>query len=298
MSWNLRRWTWRLASPLFVGTTPSGALKRCRIYVPARPLWGAITSELARLEGDKGPKYQQVGDTLREQARFSYLFPAERVGNDWLAWLPEYHDGVGLVWAREGGGDRNAVLADRQIRRQLLGTRPATSIDPGSDSALDGSLRETECVQTWWRRGGGAANDPVAMVGYVFVRNGSDLTQRLSALDRIFIGGDTRYGLGRLDLVATIPATTFFGATVDLDQAHPHVVASRLLAHVLSHDDLPMCGEQESVGGWDMTGRQQDRRISGPAWTPGSRSWDGKDRSWAVTETGLARFEEPVQRDG
>jgi hypothetical protein len=287
VTWELYRWTWRVVSPLFIGTTPSGALNRCRVYVPARPLWGAITAELARLEGDKEPQYRQVGDALREHAGFSYLFPAERGGDDWPAWLPEYREGAGLVWAREGC---EAVLADRNIRRQLLGTRPATAVDPDSDSALDGSLRETECVQTSWRRGEGTTSDPVAMVGYVFVRRESDLAQRLPALDRIFLGGDTRYGLGRLDRVAMTRAPTLFGATVDLGQANPHVVASRVLAHVLFHEELPMCGEQEALGGWDMTGHQQDRRISGPAWTPGSRPLDGRSRTWAIVESGMARL--------
>lgn len=290
MTWILYRWTWRVASPLFVGATPSGALNRCRVYVPARPFWGAITAELARLQGDNHPKYQQVGEDLRKHARFSYLFPAERIGDEWRAWLPEYREGAGLVWAREGG---DAVLADRNLRRQLLGTRPATAVDPDSDSALDGSLRETECVQTWWRRSDGSANNPVALVGYVFIRKDRDeFVTRLSALEQLFIGGDTRYGLGRLDHVAMRLATTVFGEAVDLAQPNPHVIASRVFAHVPFRDDLPMCGEQEALGGWDMTGRQQDRRVSGPAWTPGSRSLEEGSRNWAIVESGMARLAE------
>jgi hypothetical protein len=284
VTWSCYRWTWRVESPLFVGTTPSGALNRCRVYVPARPLWGAITAELARLEGEEEPQYQHVGDALRKQARFSYLFPAESIGDEWRAWLPEYREGAGLVWAREGS---DVVFADRQIRRQLLGTRPATAIDPDSDAALDGSLRETECVQTRWRRGDSVANAPVAMVGYVFVCSNGELARRLEALDRIFIGGDTRYGLGRLVRVARTPATSLFGAPVDLGRGDPHVVASRLLAHAPWRDDLQMTGEQEALGGWDMTGRHSDRRMSGPAWTPGSRCEDSGDRGWDLLDSGM-----------
>jgi len=287
VTWDLYRWTWRVRSPLFIGATPSGALNRCRVYVPARPLWGAITAELARLEGDKDPRYRQVGDELREHARFSYLFPAERSGDDWRAWLPEYREGTGLIWAREDG---EAVLADRNFRRRLLGTRPATAVDPDSDSALDGSLRETECVQIWWRRGEGTATDPVAMVGYVFVRKDRDLARRLPALDRIFIGGDTRYGLGRLDRVAMTPATTVFGNTVDLGQPNPRVVASRVFAHVLFHDDLAMCGDQEALGGWDKTGQQEDRMISLLALMPGSTTHE--PASWSLDSSGLWKYEE------
>ncbi|MFB3855490.1 MAG: hypothetical protein ACE148_16960 [Vicinamibacterales bacterium] len=268
MTWILYRWTWRVASPLFIGTTPSGALNRCRVYVPTRPLWGAITAELARLEGDKDPQYRQVGEVLREQARFSYLYPAERAGDDWRAWIPEYREGAGLVWARE---DSDVAVAGRRFCRALLWTRPGTAIDPDNDSALDGSLRETECVQTHWRHGDGSHGSAVGLVGYVFLRDGADVGDRLSTLGTLFIGGDTRYGLGRLERVAMAPANTFFGATVALHLVEPHVLAHRALGHALVDNRAPMCGEQEAIGGWDMTGHEQGPRISGPVWTPGSR---------------------------
>jgi len=48
MSWTLYRWVWRLEAPLFLGMPPSGSLNRCRLYVPACNLWGALTAELAQ----------------------------------------------------------------------------------------------------------------------------------------------------------------------------------------------------------------------------------------------------------
>jgi hypothetical protein len=83
------------------------------------------------------------------------------------------------------------------------------------------------------------------------------------------------------------PATTLFGAPVDLEHANPQVVASRLLAHVAFRDDLPMRGEQEALGGWDMT---QPQRISGPAWTPGSRSLREPNPTWAILDSGMAQL--------
>jgi hypothetical protein len=268
MSWQLFRWAWRLDGPLFVGASPAGALNRCRLHVPARAIWGAVTAELARLEGDDDQRYRTVGEELHQNARFSYLYPAELVGKDWLAWLPEYREGVGLVWVREAA---NAAIADRRFRRMLLWTRPATAIDPENDSALHGSLRETECVQPHWRRDDESPGTPVGMAGYLFLRNGEDLAKRLSALTPLFIGGDTRYALGRIERVAMVPANGFFGAMVVLDDREPRIFTKRTLGHALALDGTPMCGEQEAIGGWDMTGQWQGRRISGPIWTPGSQ---------------------------
>lgn len=268
MTWSLYRWTWRLESPLYLGMPPAGSVNRCRLYVPARAVWGAVTAELARLEGDNDQRYAEVGKELRSDARFSYLYPAELVGKEWLAWLPEYRERDGLVWVREAA---NAALGDRPFRRLLLWTRPATAIDPNTDSALDGSLRETECVQPHWRRGDDSSGSPAGMAGYVFLRNGEDLAKRLSGLGTLFVGGDTRYGLGRIERVAMEPASAFFGATVALDDGEPHVSTERALGHALAPDGTPMWGELEAIRGWDMTGQQPGRRISGPVWTPGSK---------------------------
>jgi len=261
-------------------------VNRCRLYVPARAVWGAVTAELARLEGDDDQRYAEVGKELRSDARFSYLYPAELVGKEWLAWLPEYRERDGLVWVREAA---NATLADRRFRRVLLWTRPATAIDPNTDSALDGSLRETECVQPRWRRGDEPPGSPVGMVGYVFLRNGKGLAKRLSALSTLFVGGDTRYGLGRMERVAMVPAKGFFDATVELDAEEPRIFTTkRTLGHALALNGPPICGEQEAIGGWDMTVQQQSRRISGPAWTPGSKIV-GKDAipGFRINEHGL-----------
>ncbi len=289
MSWSLHRWTWRLASPLFVGATPSGVLNRCRVYLPARPLWGALTAELARREANGEPAYREVGDDLHEHVRLSYLYPAESGGADWVSWLPQYRAGDGLCWVREGSDDS---VADRRFRRRLLWTRPGTAIDPDNDSALDGSLRETECVQTRWRHDDGTPGSPVAMVGYVWVRQNAGLLDRVSTVTTLFVGGDIRYGLGRLDRASIEPASTMFGATVELDRDEPRILTGRLLAHAQPSGNVRICGDMEAVGGWDMTGQQQDRRISGPVWMPGSRCEDGQALTWEMLQSGMHRLVE------
>lgn len=81
MSWSLHRWVWQLEAPLYVGMPPAGTLNRCRLYVPARAIWAAITADLARNGRNGFPKYAELGKQLREQARFTYLFPAEHLGD-------------------------------------------------------------------------------------------------------------------------------------------------------------------------------------------------------------------------
>ena len=283
MSWTLYRWTWRLEAPLFVGAPPAGSLNRCRLYVPSRALWGALTAELARRRKNGFPSYETEGATLHENTRFTYLFPAECAGKHWRAWLPQYELRSGLVWRREDPQDGERDLADRQMRLRLMDARPGTAIDPDSDSAEEGSLRETECVLPLWRNNG----SPVAFAGYVFLKN--DVAE-LRDITVLFLGGDTRYGLGRLRSVGEwTSASDVFGAQVDLNQGAPSVRSNRLLAH--THQDAggpEIIGSQESLAGWDRTKAVSFQSLSEtPLWTPGSRIRnDGQAKDWEISEDG------------
>jgi len=294
MSWALYRWTWRLESPLFVGTTLSGSLNRCRLYVPARALWGAMTAELARGNaGDEFPNYDDVGKKLKSKVRFGYLFPAEEVDSGWRAWLPGYELGKGLVWRREeDDGSHDSVRTEREMRLRLLGTRPGTAIDPGADVASEGSLRETECLNTHCRDEAGGRGSPVAMVGYVFLLQDAPL---IRAIHLLTLGGDIRYGLGRLRRVGSLAAAAkLFLDDVELSGEDPVVFTDRLLAHghVAGDRSEGARGQVERLAGWDF-GDSHIRHIGGPFWVPGtifstdkSVSEDGK-MAWSIGEDGL-----------
>ena len=223
MSWSLYRWVWLLESPLSVGSTPAESLNRCRLYVSARALWGALTAELARQQASEFPNYRVVGDKLQQEVRFTYLFPAKQVEGKWHAWLPNYGKGRGLLWCRESDGTGASKLHERKFRRQIIWAWPGTAIDPSSDTAAEGSLRETECLNVRWRRDDGGGNSRVAMAGYVFLHNKSNLKELLDNLTYITVGGDTRYGYGRLRRIAMEPATKAFGKEVNLQKEDPMV---------------------------------------------------------------------------
>lgn len=290
MSWALFRWVWQLEAPLHVGMPPAGSLNRTRLYVPARALWGALTAELSRREAqdDKAPPYQAVGASLKDGYRFTYLFPAEQNDMGWKAWLPTYFEGVGAAWHRED--DRGAVVSDRAFRRRLLFTRPGTSIDASTDAADDGALRETECIETRWRGERGQGVGPVAMVGYAFIRTAKVEDKyppergRIEALDTLFVGGDTRYGLGRLRRVSfdAVARGGAFGAAVTLDGSSPQAESSWVLAH--ANAGALLSGALELLSGWDRDAIRSLEQAA-PLWQPGSRA--ATALRWSIEEDGL-----------
>lgn len=289
MSWSLFRWTWLLEAPLYVGTAPAGSLNRCRLYVPARALWGALTAELAPRQAVTLPQYEQVGKALQEHTRFTYLYPAEKDGERWRAWLPRYERGNGLVWRREDRIDRGPDPTHRAFRMRLLGTRPATAIDPSSDTAAEGSLRETECMNTRWREEDRTPDSLVALVGYVLLRIGAP---ELRAVEAIAAGGDTRYGLGRLQRIQWTEASRVFGRAVKLEDAEPSIESDLLRAHADASGDLNgrIRGQREALGGWDY-GKRGVQRIAGALWMPGSRL--DSARPWILASNGLWRVPKP-----
>ncbi len=287
MSWSLFRWVWRLEAPLFVGMHPAGALNRCRPYVPARALWGAVTAETARLKSGEGfPKYEGVGDEVKRSCRFTYLFPAEKRDGRFLAWLPKFEKEKGLRWRLQGCGESRS---DRDFRRRLLDTRPGTAIAPESDSALEGSLRHTECIGPWWRDSNsqGETAAPVLLLGYVFWQD-SNFHRQLQDIETLFIGGDTRYGLGKIRRIDTLSDdTAVFGKPVRPDREHPEIGSDIVLGHAPEGGgDEGMQGAKELLGGWDQRSPWKGGKL---AWAPGScdtSHTDEKPVYWSIDREG------------
>ncbi|NLX19894.1 MAG: hypothetical protein GXY53_11550 [Desulfobulbus sp.] len=287
MTWTVIRWVWQLKAPLFIGTHPAGALNRCRLYVPSRPMHGAVTSELARLNGDENSKFPDYGKFGREvgiNCRFTYLFPAEKQDDKFLVWTPQFKMENGIQWYCHDG---ERCLPDRDFRRCLLDPRPGTAIDPESDSASEGTLRETECINPWWRASNSQGDpNPVLLLGYVFLRNNS-FCRQLDSINTLFVGGDTRYGLGkicRVDWREVYGDLSVFGKQVHLDEKHFKIESDIVWGHALENGQFQfqdqMQGMQELLGGWDR-GNPWQRKL---AWIPGSFSEQSK--TWSIDEYG------------
>ncbi len=284
MSWRLYRWVWLVESPLAVGAPPAGSLNRCRLYVPARTLWGALTAERARATvGAERPKYKEVGETLARDTRLTYLFPAEPDGDRWMTWLPRHEEGRGLVWRRE---DDVSDIEDRAFRRRLMTSRANTAINPRSNAADEGSLRETECVADRWRDSGAR----VAMVGYVFLAPGTDFWAAPNLV--IQLGGDTRYVLGRLRLIEPLEESNVWGRrTVPVGSGSPSVCSRTVLAHADATDGVAEepRGALELLAGWDR-GQLQALDSGRPLWAPGS-SW-AQELDWEIASNGIWKLQQ------
>lgn len=290
MTWTALRWVWRLEAPLFVGMPPAGALNRCRPYVPARVLWGAVTAEISRSRnGESFPDYGKLGWEVALNCRFTYLFPAEKRGDKFLAWMPKFERMRGVQWYCHGGEES---LSDRDFRRRLLDSRPSTAIAPESDSASEGTLRETECINPWWRDSNcqGETN-AMLLLGYVFLRN-NGFRRQLDNIDTLFVGGDTRYGLGKICRVGWHEVSgdlSVFGKPVHLDGEHPEIQSNIVWGHALEGGQPQIQGMQgvkELLGGWD----QGSPWRGALTWAPGS--FLERSTAWSIDNYGYWMYQD------
>jgi len=298
MSWMLYRWVWQLRSPLHMGLTPAGSLNRTRVYIPARNMWAALTAEIARQQaGTSFPKYENVGRDLQKHVRFTYLFPAERVGSYWRAWLPNYEKGYGLRWHRDDDGVE--PLPDRRFRRRLLHTRPSTAIGKSSGAAEEGTLREVECATEFWRPRpvqDQSGPSPVAFVGYVFLRDVMPqyLRHSLVGIREVFTGGETRYGFGHMLLLTSSSrgpwqrANDCFGTQVNLKGVDPVIEGPHhVLAHTHRDQNTVETGAWELLTQWDWGAFQSQALLY---WAPGSQG--GNDVRFNILDSGLWQAQE------
>jgi hypothetical protein len=302
MSWSVYYWVWRLEEPVYIGMSPAKSLSRCRPYLPARTMHGAVTAELARLSFDENPKllsepdYGKFGWEIGISCRFTYLYPAKKTEDHFVPWLPKYvmHPTSpelrrsGLCWFLDAVPD-DPPQSDRDFRRCLMDALASTAVASEHDSALDGSLHETEYINTKWRRcDKKEGSSQVYFVGYVFLKNNAFL-QKIQSVETLWIGGDSRYGLGKIQRVVWEPQdnSRVFGASVYLDDAcAPVLKTNHVLAHAYS--DLPLWGMKELVGGWNIKKPWIHQGQELPAWSPGSLTCK-EEQCWMIDTYGIWR---------
>lgn len=272
MTWKLFEWNWRLEGPLTIGMPPSGALNRSRPYVPARVLWGAATAEISRLKSiENFPDYGKYGKDINTFIRFTYLFPAKHEDGEVLPWTPTFKidkENKNLRWRLQKTGE---AVSDREFRQCLMHTRPSTAIDPKTDAATEGTLRETECINQWWNDDKkNESLKPVLLTGYIFVKEDQFLND-FKNLKTLFIGGDTRYGLGKITRLGELRKSgTIFEKCVQLGGDEPSIKSDIVLGHTFVKNvdnKLEIRGMKELFGAWD----QGRLTIKGNQfWAPGS----------------------------
>ena len=266
MNWQCFRITFELLSPLHIGFHKVGSVQRTRHYVPARNLLASTAESFVR-SGLLAPSYGGALCWVQEHLAFSYFFVDE--GQELM---PHYTD-EGLKY----GG-----LCQECFDRRYISAHVTTAIDASVGSAEDGSLHEVEFISPH------ILDDAphftrTQMTGHIFVRDDAwksagEETALKSRLAELQVGGERRYGFGRLRLAGCKPSNSICGTALTLGTPRPRLQLAKdscFLAHV-PVGGVPARGMVEPLVGrvTQADSSTYGRRLtrSGICWVPGSVS--------------------------
>jgi len=201
----------RILSPIHIGTgkrDSSTYVAQTRPYVPGKTLWGAATSRVTRVLHDKprGNDYAEVGSTLKESIKVSYLFPADIDEDHTTIYIDEYA-------IRNG-----RVTVSDQV---LLGSMTSTSVCDGG--AVDGTLHELRFIKHMLGQDGVSLR-PLYLVGRVFLDESQEtvsihsntlMYNDIPIFEGIRLGGERNYGFGRTECVSLVNADFMRGIFPD-----------------------------------------------------------------------------------
>jgi len=320
MKWTAHRLIYRAMGPVHIGCHTLGYIKLTYPYITGRAMWGAATANLTRAYG-KFPdrvstEYQRFGELFKKQVIFSYFFPAFEGEKPWL---PRYTE-QGLCF--HSSSCPADPVPERRFQQVFFGSFLQTAVSPHVNTAEDETLHESEFIRhrvVFPAAGGNDGVRPVYFVGYVFIRNdavlegygdvsweGGDVA--IKPAMEIFIGGDRKYGWGRLRLDGVYKnICCMHGCGVVLDKCAPVICVEKgqsIPAHAVADEGVELWGDIELFVGrlWQRgetgsngnSGPGRDIRGNGLCWMPGSileaNSQNGAGRiSMVVGEFGILK---------
>ncbi len=166
MSWY--KVTFRQIEPIHIGYRKHGVINETRVFITGQMMWGALVNAYGRVKNWNSDEYEQ-NQTLFEN--ISCFYP--KVDNELL--YPKYKDGEFYL----------GNMSEIEFRQKYVITYLATAINPNSRNAKDESLHELDVILP----------NSIYWVGYVKCNR-----TELEELEEIYIGGDSRYGLGLIKL--------------------------------------------------------------------------------------------------
>lgn len=273
MSWQRYRLVYMALSPVHIGYHTLGMIDRTRYYIPGRPLWGALTAHLTRramraAEVGYSPElYEGVGNFTRENAVLGYFYLAQDPDDPLFPCFTE----AGLHYG---------PLPLREFEARFVRSLTSTATKGDTWTAADGSLHEIEYLVPRTLDG------DVCFVGNLYVRQHPepeqvpsvlrklpDLTQAvLDTLQEVYVGGERKYGFGRLRRVELSAPSTVGSPRLVLkagDSLPAHLAAEGLSIEVWGEVE-PLVGREWDSTSTDRQGAGQKLSSALLCWTPGS----------------------------
>jgi len=294
MVWKAYRLVYQAKSPIHIGWHTLGYIKLTRYYITGKAMWGAMTANLTRTLGKTEiSEYETFGSLMKEKILTSYFFPA--IVPDFPL-LPRFTDN-GLIY----GKDDHKMPAS-EFERLFIKSYGQTAVVPHSNTAEDETLHESEFISSVVYEKD--EQKPVYFVGYVFISDEAKYNNLpvkweniKEAVSEIFVGGDRKYGWGRLLLdeekTDEVTDSMVFGNTLYSDDNDLKIEIKKkhsIPAHLKVNSLVNLKGDIEPLVGMEFeTGKGFGQQVSKAeiCWMPGSIIEEEKTRAFRIGDYGI-----------
>ncbi|PHO07469.1 hypothetical protein BFT35_06025 [Thermoanaerobacterium thermosaccharolyticum] len=167
-------------SPFHIGKYNYGVVSETELFIPGYTMWGALVNDYGLKNGGTEKIFNDVKEKFKVITCFYPYFEENNV------LFPKFEHGK-LYYGK---------YTEEELRRKLTDTFVSTAILPITRSAKDESLHETEIMLPKSKDD----NKQVFWTGLIKLEDESIHKNYLLKGLEIVIGGDSRYGFGKLKL--------------------------------------------------------------------------------------------------
>lgn len=192
MAWECYKVLFQAKSPLHIGYGARlGFVNRTRYYIPAKSIWGALTSVIAKriMKTYDAGIYKKIGNVLKKDIRLSYFYIQDQ--------------GAPLLLKFTEKGMKYGHSPQEKFEREYISSIALTALEKSTRSAEEGSIHEIEFIRS-----------PVKFVGYFFINQAKNFQFKANENELIFyfndqevslsslqVGGEHIYGFGKIELI-------------------------------------------------------------------------------------------------
>ena len=187
-----RKLTFKQIQPIHIGAGSYGVVNETRIFIPGWTMWGALTKAYNLTIREPLSENQNIFENI------SCFWPSfDEKGKEVL--FPYYKKGV--LYLGEN-------YPDSKFRAMFVDTYASTAVLPISRAAKDESLHEINVILPQCKADFCADSKHKNLYWSGIVKIGQDKSGNVNSFLtkglKITVGGDTRYGFGLMELIATI----------------------------------------------------------------------------------------------
>ena len=169
--------------PIHIGFGSYGVINETRIFIPGWTMWGALTKAY-NLKNRKS-----LSDNQELFSKISCFFPAFKKNDNFEILFPKFKDGEFHL----------GEYSEDKFRAKFVDTFMSTAINPLSNTALDDSLHELNVILPGAKADFCEKEEEKQLYWAGII----ELDENIKIPNEIYIGGDVKYGLGKMILKAS-----------------------------------------------------------------------------------------------